>query len=294
MEKYNLIKDAIINNNTESVEESLTDFNINIKDEDNNTLLHHACENDKHDSIKLLLNNGANPNLKENSFGLTPLHWATEYGDMDMVKLLIDNGADPNIPDDNGEKPISNDEVKELYLEYKTVQGKLLSSEQRLAISKNKDIDNDLLSGIGQLIKSGNTEQQLELIDRFIKQSGEKQRENILSIYRDRLSKKDLPEKERIKINTQLMKYLARTGSKKYNKKSNENNKSKSNKKNKSKSKSNKNNKSKSNKNIKPKSKKKSNKNNKSKSNKNNKSKSNKNNKSKSKKKKININKFEF
>ena len=285
MEKYNLIKDAIINNNTESVEESLTDFNINIKDEDNNTLLHHACENDKHDSIKLLLNNGANPNLKENSFGLTPLHWATEYGDMDMVKLLIDNGADPNIPDDNGEKPISNEEVNELYLEYKTVQGKLLSSEQRLAISKNKDIDNDLLSGIGQLIKSGNTEQQLELIDRFIKQSDKKQRENILSIYRDRLSKKDLPEKERIKINTQLMKYLARTGSKKYNKKSNENNKSKSNKKNKSKSKSNKNNKSKSNKNIKPKSKKKSNKNNKSKSNKNNKSKSNKNNKSKSKKK---------
>ena len=262
MEKYNLIKDAIINNNTESVEESLTDFNINIKDEDNNTLLHHACENDKHDSIKLLLNNGANPNLKENSFGLTPLHWATEYGDMDMVKLLIDNGADPNIPDDNGEKPISNDEVKELYLEYKTVQGKLLSSEQRLAISKNKDIDNDLLSGIGQLIKSGNTEQQLELIDRFINQSDKKQRENILSIYRDRLSKKDLPEKERIKINTQLMKYLTRTGSKKYNKKSNKKNKSKSNKKNKS------------------------NKNNKSKSNKKNKSKSNKNNKSKSKTKK--------
>ena len=277
MEKYNLIKDAIINNNTESVEESLTDFNINIKDEDNNTLLHHACENDKHDSIKLLLNNGANPNLKENSFGLTPLHWATEYEDMDMVKLLIDNGADPNIPDDNGEKPISNEEVKELYLEYKTAVGKLLSSEQRLAISKNKDIDNDLLSEIGQLIKSGNTEQQLELIDRFIKQSGEKQRENILSIYRDRLSKKDLPEKERIKINTQLMKYLARTGSKKYNKISNKKNKSKSNK------------------NIKSKSKKKSKKKNKSKSNKKNKSKSNKkNNKSKSKKKKININKFEF
>ena len=220
MEKYNLIKDAIIDNNTELVEESLTDFNINIKDEDNNTLLHHACENDRHDSIKLLLNNGGNPNIKENSFGLTPLHWATEYEDMDMVKLLIDNGADPNIPDDNGDKPILNEEVKELYLEYKTVQGKLLSSEQRLAISKNKDIDNDLLSEIGQLIKSGNTEQQLELIDRFIKQSDKKQRENILSIYRDRLSKKDLPDKERIKINTQLMKYLARTGSKKYNKKS--------------------------------------------------------------------------
>ena len=247
MEKYNLIKDAIIDNNTELVEESLTDFNINIKDVDNNTLLHHACENDKHDSIKLLLNNGANPNIKENSFGLTPLHWATEYEDMDMVKLLIDNGADPNIPDDNGDKPILNEEVKELYLEYKTVQGKLLSSEQRLAISKNKDIDNDLLSEIGQLIKSGNTEQQLELIDRFTKQSGEKQRENILSIYRDRLSKKNIPEKERIKINTQLMKYLARTGSKKYNKKSNKKNKSKSNKKNKSKSnKSNKSNKSKS------------------------------------------------
>ena len=228
MDKYNLIKDAIIDNNTELVEESLTDFNINIKDEDNNTLLHHACENDRHDSIKLLLNNGANPNINENSFGLTPLHWATEYEDMDMVKLLIDNGANPNIPDDNGDKPISNDEVKELYLEYKTVQGKLLSSEQRLAISKNKDIDNDLLSEIGQLIKSGNTEQQLELIDRFINQSDKKQRENILSIYKDRLSKKDLPDKERRKINIQLMKYLARTGSKKYKKKSKSKSKSKS------------------------------------------------------------------
>ena len=90
MDKYDLIKDAIINNNTELVEESLTDFNINIKDEDNNTLLHHACENDRHKAIKLLLNNGANPNIKENSFGLTPLHWATEHEDMDMIKLLID------------------------------------------------------------------------------------------------------------------------------------------------------------------------------------------------------------
>jgi len=246
MEKYNLIKDAIIDNNTELVEESLTDFNINIKDEDNNTLLHHACENDIHDSIKLLLNNGANPNIKEDSFGLTPLHWATEYEDMDMVKLLIENGADPNIPDDNGDKPILNEEVKKLYLEYKTVQGKLLSSEQRLAISKNKDIDNDLLSEIGQLIKSGNTEQQLELIDRFVKQSGEKQHENILSIYRDRLSKKNLPEKERIKINTQLMKYLARTGSKKYNKKSRPKSTSKKSKSKKSKSKKSKSKKSKS------------------------------------------------
>ena len=55
MEKYNLIKDAIINNTTKLVEELLTDFNINRKDEDNNTLLHHACENERHQIIELLL-----------------------------------------------------------------------------------------------------------------------------------------------------------------------------------------------------------------------------------------------
>ena len=77
---------------------------------------------------------------------------------MDMVKLLIENDADPNIPDDSGDKPISNEEVNKIYLEYKTRKGKLLASEQRLTISKKEEIDNDLLSEIGELVKAGNTE----------------------------------------------------------------------------------------------------------------------------------------
>ena len=32
--------------------------------------------------------------------GVSPLYWAIQRGHLETVKLLLDNGADPNIPDE--------------------------------------------------------------------------------------------------------------------------------------------------------------------------------------------------
>ena len=43
-------------------------------------------------TVKLLLENGANPN-QQDSIGNTPLHWALRYNDEQLATLLIDNKA---------------------------------------------------------------------------------------------------------------------------------------------------------------------------------------------------------
>jgi len=39
--------------------------------------------------------------------GETPLHLAAAYGSADMIKLLLDNGADPSLKDDRGDSPLT-------------------------------------------------------------------------------------------------------------------------------------------------------------------------------------------
>ena len=53
-----------------------------------------AIENDTPKLIKLL-NNGNDPNQKDNS-GYTALHYAARAGNNDVLKILLSHGADPN------------------------------------------------------------------------------------------------------------------------------------------------------------------------------------------------------
>lgn len=48
--------------------------------------------------VNLLLRNGANANAKD-SIGRTPLHYASELGQDDSLEMLLNHGADPNIGD---------------------------------------------------------------------------------------------------------------------------------------------------------------------------------------------------
>ncbi|KAK7889806.1 hypothetical protein WMY93_025366 [Mugilogobius chulae] len=54
--------------------------------------------------LKLLLQNGVNPNVKS-SDGLTPLHIAAVWGCYQNLKLLLNNGGDPNLTDTDGNTP---------------------------------------------------------------------------------------------------------------------------------------------------------------------------------------------
>lgn len=56
-----------------------------------------ACRDDDLEKIRELLNQGADVNWRDVLNGSTGLHWATSNGNLAAVKLLLENGADPNI-----------------------------------------------------------------------------------------------------------------------------------------------------------------------------------------------------
>lgn len=76
------------------------------------TPLMYAVQYNQLESVKLLLDHGANPNSKTiapgdtcnydiNTFGMTPLHYAVRYASLEVIKLLIDRGAVPFLAAEN-------------------------------------------------------------------------------------------------------------------------------------------------------------------------------------------------
>ena len=60
------------------------------------TALFYTSQNGHAETVELLLNRGANPNLKDER-GVSPLRLAAEYGHLEVVNILLAAGADPNI-----------------------------------------------------------------------------------------------------------------------------------------------------------------------------------------------------
>ena len=69
----------------------------NIKDDNGFTALISASKWGRViDTVRVLLENGADPNIRTD-IGYTALIWASLEGNVDTVKLLLNNGANPNI-----------------------------------------------------------------------------------------------------------------------------------------------------------------------------------------------------
>lgn len=72
---------------------------------DGNSALHIVVERRDVTWINFLLNEGANPNIR-NKKGVTPLVLATRLGFIDGASRLIAKGAKVDIPDETGETPL--------------------------------------------------------------------------------------------------------------------------------------------------------------------------------------------
>ena len=93
-----------------------------MKDDRPNYPLHNACSGtmiECQDTVKILLCNGADINLKNNK-GDTPLHCAYFYGNLQIAQILIENGADVDILDNKNKTYDDEDytEDEEKYLNF--------------------------------------------------------------------------------------------------------------------------------------------------------------------------------
>jgi ankyrin repeat protein len=79
--------------------------NPNAKDNAGRTPLHIAALWGRVEIVKLLLERDVNPNAKDN-YGDTPLHIAALWGHVEIVKILLERGADPNAKDNDEHIPL--------------------------------------------------------------------------------------------------------------------------------------------------------------------------------------------
>jgi hypothetical protein len=97
-----------INSLTTSVKRllSIRNINVNVKDDWRGmTPFHYAAANGHIEIARLLLQNGAEVNVR-NNYGNTPLHIAASHGNVDILHLLVENGADLEAQDDHGSRAL--------------------------------------------------------------------------------------------------------------------------------------------------------------------------------------------
>jgi ankyrin repeat protein len=66
---------------------------VNAKTQYGATALSYSCDKGHVEVVKLLLERGADPNVKDTFYGATPMSWAAPKGFVEIVKLLIEKGA---------------------------------------------------------------------------------------------------------------------------------------------------------------------------------------------------------
>ena len=67
---------------------------VNSKTRYGATALSYACDKGHVEVVRLLIERGADVNVKDTFYGEVPLGWALSHGHVEVVKLLLDKGAD--------------------------------------------------------------------------------------------------------------------------------------------------------------------------------------------------------
>jgi ankyrin repeat protein len=110
-----------------------------------------ATENGRADSVRLLLENGADPNVRDahsQPMWDTPLHKAANGGHLEIVKMLLDKGADPNL--------YNADRETALFAALQTVGSKQVEEIVELLIEHGADIKHQSSSKRTPLVAAAN------------------------------------------------------------------------------------------------------------------------------------------
>ncbi len=101
----------------------------NVSDQ-HGTPLQLAIERNLPYDVELLLANGADPDVTP-SWGLTSVGWAVLHGKTQILELLLDSGANPNLKDAAGHTPLYYAQNA-----YRSYYGETSSNEKAIAILK--------------------------------------------------------------------------------------------------------------------------------------------------------------
>ncbi|HXK50025.1 MAG TPA: ankyrin repeat domain-containing protein [Clostridiales bacterium] len=109
---------------------------LNVIDSNGSTPLMIAVNRGSVDIAQLLLNNGADPDIKDTAYGRSALHIAASKGYDKIAALLISEGADVNITEKNGQTPLysalyhGNDRIAKLLIKNKA-ENKVINDLQK-------------------------------------------------------------------------------------------------------------------------------------------------------------------
>lgn len=137
---------AIIQSDVLLAKKSIQDAFINAEFRGNTPIMIAVTTKNK-EMVKLLLDNGANINIKNKIDGYTPLILAVRVGDIKIAKLLLDHCADINIKDDEGKTAIRT-------AEYYRIGNNMVHLLEEYGAKSTQQVNNELFSAVNQ----GNSE----------------------------------------------------------------------------------------------------------------------------------------
>ncbi|MAN25651.1 MAG: hypothetical protein CME10_15425 [Gemmatimonadetes bacterium] len=124
--------------------------NVNLKSESGDTALHYAAKKNHIDIVEMLLKNGADINITGYR-GLVPLHFAVTFDSVQLSEKLIIHGADVNVPNDDGQTPL--DVVG--YNEMQLLTGGPQFIPSGIALGNEKPVEKDKSQMVAILRKHG-------------------------------------------------------------------------------------------------------------------------------------------
>jgi ankyrin repeat protein len=89
----------------EEFKELIDNANVNVRNEQGQSLLHESIAFDRDDFSEFLLSLGIDVNHQDKN-GQTPLHFASCYSNKVIVDLLFNAGANPRLKDKYGNSPL--------------------------------------------------------------------------------------------------------------------------------------------------------------------------------------------